>query len=370
MGKRELAEVLGLVWSVDFWRMAVLWTFSILASYLQLFAQTIFKNKSKAYPRCHPPCNGIIIRPLCIITGATSGLGEAAASALARQGFYVILAGRSSQLLAKTMEGITNQNKDAHLKAFEVDVSSFQSILRFKDSIEKWLLDSDLHFSIQLLINNAGILATSHRLTAEGYDMMMATNYVGAFCLTKVMLPLLRNSPIGSRIVNVTSFTHRSLFDVHVDKATVAGKCFLKTQHYPFAQTYEYAKLCLLLFSYQLHRQLHLNDKSCQVSVVAADPGIVKTNIMRELPSCVSLGAFNVLKILGLLQSPINGVSSILDAALAPPEISGIYFFGGKGRTINSSAFSYNIKVAEKLWTTSWDLFQELEHASRGTSTS
>jgi dehydrogenase/reductase SDR family protein X len=65
---------------------------------------------------------------------------------------------------------IKSWNKDAHLKPFEVDISSFQSILNFKGSLQQWLSDSKMHSSIQLLINNAGILATSCRLTAEGYD--------------------------------------------------------------------------------------------------------------------------------------------------------------------------------------------------------
>lgn len=77
-------------------------------------------------------------------------------------------------VLWQTMKGIKKRNKDAHLKAFEVDLSSFQSIFKFKDSLEKWLLDSDMHCSIQLLINNAGILATSHRLTIEGYDQWVS----------------------------------------------------------------------------------------------------------------------------------------------------------------------------------------------------
>lgn len=85
---------------------------------------------------------------------------------------------------------------------------------------------------------------------------------------------------------------------------------------------------------------------------------------MREVPSCISHMAFMVLKLLFLLQSPEKGVSSILDAALAPPEISGVYFFGGKGRTVKSSALSYNTKLAEKLWTTSCDLFLKLCLAS------
>ncbi|XP_059662082.1 short-chain dehydrogenase TIC 32, chloroplastic-like isoform X2 [Cornus florida] len=378
MAMKELREALHFACTVEFWRMAVLWTLSIILSYLHLFAQTFLSPNSGSYPRCSPrpvpppgtsssaaPAHG---RPVCVITGATSGLGAAAADALSREGFFVVL-GRSSHLLSKAISNIRKRNRGADLKAFEVDLSSFQSILNFKDSLQQWLLDSDMHSSIQLLINNAGILAASGRSTAEGNDMMMGTNYIAAFCLTKVLLPLLENSPAPSRIVNVTSFTHRNVFDIQVDKATVSGKLFSKLECYPYAHIYEYSKACLLLFSYELHRQFVLVGKSHQVSVSAADPGIVKTNIMREIPSCLSQVAFLVLKLLGLLQSPENGVHSILDAALAPAGTSGVYFFGGNGRTIKSSALSYDTKLSKELWATSCNLFFELQLSSEETST-
>uniref|UniRef100_F6H2V3 Dehydrogenase/reductase SDR family member on chromosome X n=1 Tax=Vitis vinifera TaxID=29760 RepID=F6H2V3_VITVI len=299
--------------------MALFWTLSLIISYLHLFIQRFpFSRKSNSYPRC-PPANTATFRPLCIITGATSGLGKAAAYALSKEGFYVVLVGRSSHLLSKTMVEIKEKNKNAHLKGFQVDLSSFHSILKFKGSLEQWLADSNMHSSIQLLINNAGILATSCRLTTEGCDQMMATNYMGAFSLTKLLLPLLRSSPVPSRIVNVSSFTHLNVFDMQVDEGTITGKCFSRPKQYPCAHIYEYSKLCLLLFAYELHRQLGCMHNSRHVSVIAVDPGAVETNIMREVPSCISHMAFMVLKLLFLLQSPENGVSSILDAALAPP---------------------------------------------------
>ncbi|XVF38946.1 hypothetical protein REPUB_Repub20aG0146500 [Reevesia pubescens] len=366
---KELKEALLFVLSVDFWRMAVLWTISLLTSYFQLHSNSFFSRKAQSYPRCHPPISDSL-RPVCIITGATSGLGAAAAHALSQEGFYVVLVGRSSHLLSKIMTEIKNQNGDACVKAFEVDMSSFQSILEFKGSLHQWLLDCKMHSSVQLLINNAGILATSPRFTPEGYDQMMGTNYIGAFCLTKFLLPLLKRSSVPSRIVNVTSFTHRSVFDVQVDKESVSGTRFLRSEQYPFARIYEYSKLYLLLFSYELQQQLGLMDKPCHISVNAADPGCVKTNIMREVPSCLSSMAFKVFKLLGLLLSPKNGVSSILDAALAPPEASGVYFFGGEGRTVSSSMLSQNAKLAKELWTMSNNLFLEASLASKEMSSS
>ncbi|KAB2040285.1 hypothetical protein E1A91_D02G077000v1 [Gossypium mustelinum] len=366
---KELKEALRFAASISFWRMAVFWTISLFISYFQLHTNWIFSRRLQSYPRCRPPISESLT-PVCIITGATSGLGAAAAHALSREGFFVVLVGRSSHLLSKIMTEIKTQNKDAHVKAFVVDLASFQSILEFKSSLQQWLLDCKLHCSLQLLINNAGILATSSRTTPEGYDQMMGTNYIGPFCLTKLLLPLLKRSPVPSRIVNVTSFTHRSVFDVQVDKESVYGTRFLRSEQYPFARLYEYSKLFLILFSYELHRQLGLMDQPYHVSVNAADPGSVKTNIMREVPSCLSSLAFQVLKSLGLLQSPKNGVSSLIDAALAPPEASGVYFFGGKGRTVDSSVLSHNTKLAKELWDISDNLFMEASLAFKETASS
>ncbi|KAI8573865.1 hypothetical protein RHMOL_Rhmol01G0308700 [Rhododendron molle] len=387
----EFKDALCFACTPDFWRMAVLWTLSLLLSYFQLLTKTLFSRKPISYPRCSPllpPSTTKPRLPVCIITGATSGLGAAAAYSLSLEGYFVVLVGRSPNLLSKVMTDIKRRNDNAHLKSFQVDLSSFASILKFKSSFELWLLDSDLHSSVQLLINNAGILATSLRFTAEGFDQMMGTNYLGAFSLTKVLLPLLENSPVPSRIVNVTSFTHRTAFGVQVDKETVSGKTFSKFKRYPCARIYEYSKLCLLLFSYELHRQFGVSGRSCPVSVVyvfqylpcywlllcaftstfAVDPGLVKTNIMRDVPTCLRYVAFLVLNLLGLLKSPESGVCSIVDAALAPPEISGVHFFGGNGRTVSSSARSYETKLAKELWETSCDLFRELQLAFKDSS--
>lgn len=70
----------------------------------------------------------------------------------------------------QTLKEIKSKNKDAQLKTFQVDMSSFKSIFKFKNSLEEWLSDSELHPSIQLLVNNAGIMATASRPTTEGYD--------------------------------------------------------------------------------------------------------------------------------------------------------------------------------------------------------
>ncbi|EOA21336.1 hypothetical protein CARUB_v10001696mg [Capsella rubella] len=267
---KKLKEAFTFICSSDVWRMALLWTIALLFSYFQLLKNTIFGSKSTTSSSSN---HSHTHRPVCVITGATSGLGKASAFKLSKKGFYVVLVGRSSHLLSKTLNEIKRQNADARLKAFEVDMSSFQSVLKFRNSLEQWLLESDLHSSIQLLVNNAGILATSSRPTFEGFDRMIATNYVGAFSLTKLLLPLLRNSHVPSRVVNVTSFTHRAAFAGRFDMDSVTGVNFSRSKQYPCARVYEYSKLCLLLFSYELHRQLHLTDDSHHISVVSRSSG-------------------------------------------------------------------------------------------------
>ncbi|WJX34163.1 hypothetical protein P8452_22299 [Trifolium repens] len=334
--------------------MALLWTFSVAYSHFQLLKDSLFSQKIVPYPRSSP--STFPTRPVCVITGATSGIGLSAACKLSKEGYVVVIVGRSEQLLSETMTKIKGWHEDAQLKAFQADLSSIESIIKFKHSLRQWLLDFDLHCSIQILINNAGILATSPRATTEGFDQMIGTNYIGAFVLTKLLLPLLESSPVSSKIVNVTSFTHRAVTDMQVDEGTISGKRFLSSKRYPYAQIYEYSKMCLLLFSFELHRQLCQMGKSHQIFVNVADPGVVQTNIMRDFPESLSWLAFSVLKRLRILQTPESGKEAIIDAALAPPGTSGAYFFGGKGRTINSSALSRNAKLAHELWETTCNM--------------
>ncbi|RHN51496.1 putative NAD(P)-binding domain-containing protein [Medicago truncatula] len=115
---------------------------------------------------------------------------------------------------------------------------------------------------------------------------MIGKNYIGQFVMTKLLLPLIERSHVSSKIVNVTSFTHRIV--------------------------------CLLLFSYELHRQLCQIGKSHQIFVNVADPEVVQTNIMREVPAKLSSVTFFILKRLHLLESSECGNDSIIDVALTP----------------------------------------------------
>lgn len=93
-----------------------------------------------------------------------------------------------NQYMLQAVSDIKSRNNDACLKAFEVDLSSFISILEFKNSLRKWLQDSNMHSSVQLLINNAGILATSPRFTSEGYDQLLFLKFFSMTIISGITL--------------------------------------------------------------------------------------------------------------------------------------------------------------------------------------
>ncbi|PRQ20612.1 putative NAD(P)-binding domain-containing protein [Rosa chinensis] len=237
-----MKEALDFVLSMEFWRMGLLWTLSLLIPYWNLlFASTTPPSRSSP-----PSFQSSASSPVLLLDWVLRRPCSLRS--------WLLCVERLSHLLEKTMMEIKRKNESAHLKAFEVDLSSFQSILQFKASLQQWLSHLQMHPSIQLLINDAGIFAASSTCTSEVYDR-----------------------PVSSRIVNVTSFTHGS------------GE----SKGNPYAHVYEYSKckllmslllkisycysnfnvlhvltLFLLRFSYELHHQLGLMDISCHVSII------------------------------------------------------------------------------------------------------
>ncbi|KAL2634563.1 hypothetical protein R1flu_006042 [Riccia fluitans] len=336
-------------------RMGLFWTLAVMYSYAQLLFQSVLRS-GLTFSRSSPLTSASRDkrRLVCIVTGASSGIGKATAEALAVHGYHTILAGRSKSRLSEVIEMLRGKHENVSLEAIELDLSSVSSILSFTEAVKKSLDSFPGSGRLQLLVNNAGILAGSQRYNDAGFDSVIATNYLGPYFLTQQLLPILHEGSPQARIVNVGSFTHRCVRAGLVDEKHLAQGSManfpLGKDWYSVAQVYENSKLCMLLFTYELHRRLYANPGSSQISVMAADPGIVRTNIMRELPSSLVSLTFFILSVLGLLQDPYDGSRAVVDAALAPEGLSGKYFFGGNGKTIKSSALSHNKNLAEQLW--------------------
>ena len=203
------------------------------------------------------------------ITGANSGLGKESARAMAAKGAHVIMAGRDPVKLDTAFSEITALNPDASLETIIVDLASLESVRACAEQA------NERFEKIDLLINNAGIMACPKMHTADGFEMQFGTNHLGHFVLTAGLMPLLRKGGIsggGGRIVNVSSRGH-FITDVDLDDPN------FENREYDEWQSYGQAKTANILFSVGLEKRF--GDEG--IHAIAIHPGGIQTNLSRHL---------------------------------------------------------------------------------------
>ena len=200
---------------------------------------------------------------VAVVTGANSGLGYETALALAGCGAHVTMAVRDTAKGDNAATLMRRAHPDAVIKVTALDLASLASIREFAS---RW--SADHPNGLDLLINNAGVMALPHRLTADGFEMQIGTNHLGHFALTGLLLPALV-ARHRSRVVTVSSFAHRmgrlSLDDLMGEK------------RYRAWGAYGQSKLANLLFTAELQRRLDRAHLS--VKAMAAHPGYSNTNL-------------------------------------------------------------------------------------------
>ncbi|KAG6930016.1 retinol dehydrogenase 11-like, partial [Chelydra serpentina] len=231
-----------------------------------------------------------------IVTGANSGIGKYVALDLARRNARTILACRSRERGQAVVEEIQRVTGNPHVPLRIVDMSNMASIRRFARQIrqEETRLD--------ILVNNAGGTGLPFSITAEGLEQTFATNYLGPFLLTNLLLDTMKGSA-PARIVNVSSFTHFQ---------GVANVKHLTGEERPknFDQAYKSTKLMNVLFTNELARRL----QGTGVTANSLNPGIVKTEIMRHFNWLVRL----LYSIIGIfLMSAEEGAASTIYCAVS-----------------------------------------------------
>lgn len=210
---------------------------------------------------------------LAIVTGATSGLGFEAAIALAQAGADVVLAGRDESH-GRWVVGKIRPLAPASLLRFErLDLANLGAIADFVRRIER------LERPIDLLINNAGVMALPNReVTDDGFEMQLATNYLGHFALTGRLLPLLRTGR-ETRVVHVSSLAHRwgriNLADLQLERG------------YRALKAYGQSKLAVLMFAIELQRRSVAGK--WRLMSLAAHPGYARTALFERGPGKGSL---------------------------------------------------------------------------------
>jgi NAD(P)-dependent dehydrogenase (short-subunit alcohol dehydrogenase family) len=144
-----------------------------------------------------------------IVTGANSGLGFVAARELARAGAHVIVASRDTDKGARAMSAIKSAHPAADVEVAQLDLASLASVRAFATQFRAG------HNQLDLLINNAGIMAAPHRQTADGFELQLGTNHLGHFALTGLLMPAC-NQRLGTRVATMSSNLHRS-GQIHFD---------------------------------------------------------------------------------------------------------------------------------------------------------
>ncbi len=276
-----------------------------------------------------PDSEGKII----LITGANSGLGFETAQAIAAKKATVVMACRNPAKGEKAVENIHSLFPDAKIALMDLDLSSLKSINMFAEKFK------NAYDYIDILINNAGVMAPPYSTTEDGFELQIGINHFGHFALTGLLLDLLLQAETG-RIVSVSSFAHKmgaiNFHDINWKK---------KYSKWP---AYSQSKLANLLFTYELDRRL--KNVNARAIAVAAHPGYSHTKLQRYT------GLFSFLNHI-IAQPPHMGALPILYAATAW-NIGGGHFIGPDGflemrgypKKTHSNKKSFNQDVARRLW--------------------
>jgi protochlorophyllide reductase len=196
-----------------------------------------------------------------LVTGANAGLGLETSGALAAAGAEVLLACRNLDKAEQAGRRIRQRHPAARVRVVELDLADLDSVRRLADA----LVDADL--TIDVLVNNAGLMAVDAARTAQGYEMQYGVNHLGHFALTARLLPLVLRSEIA-RVVNVSSMGHRAARGM-ADPTL--------TRRYDRWNAYFHSKLANLLFTAELHRRAE--DAGSPLTVLAAHPGGSRTDL-------------------------------------------------------------------------------------------
>lgn len=280
-----------------------------------------------------------------VVTGGNSGVGFETALELARHGATTIIACRSASRGEPALRRIKEAAPASQTELMILDLGDLASINAFAERF------MDAHEKLDLLVNNAGIMATPYRTTKDGFESQLGTNHLGHFALTAKLMPSISAAP-SARIVNVSSVGHRS-GDIDFDAL------LLDRSNYKRWRAYYRSKLANLLFTYEMHRRLECAQIG-NISSLAAHPGVARTNLAQGMGFVGTL-----LKPIAFLfvQSAQMGALPILRAATDTNAQSGQYYGPDKPHErsgypiiVSSSSESHDEETAHRLWECSEEL--------------
>jgi len=272
---------------------------------------------------------GMMDGKICIVTGATAGIGYYTALEIARMGGSVIIVGRNESKCVETAHSLMEMSGNHSIDYIVTDLSSQAQIRSLADKFYRRFNHLDV------LVNNAGGFFMRRKLSVDGLEMTFALNHLAYFLLTHLLLDVLKASA-NARIVNVSSGSH---LHQHIDFNDLQ-----LTRFYNPMKAYGRSKFANILFTYELTRRLI----GTNITANALTPGMVATDMWkignRWLASLIS----SAMK--PFAQSPLEGAQTSIYLATSPEMdgVTGKYFADQK--PINSDPGTYDLVAAQKLW--------------------
>jgi NAD(P)-dependent dehydrogenase (short-subunit alcohol dehydrogenase family) len=283
-----------------------------------------------------------------VVTGANAGVGLAAAKVLAGRGATVLLACRNVGKGERAADEIRTDVTDAQVSVVGLDLASLASVRKAADAIRSGAPRLDV------LINNAGVMQVPYQRTDDGFELTLATNHLGHFALTGLLLDRLLETP-GSRIVTVSSIAHK--------RGVIRFDDLQSESSYNASSAYEQSKLANLLFTYELNDRLEAAGRD--TIALAAHPGNARTSLWKSssrLENALISPRLHVLNF-WLVQSAERGALPTLRASVDPTARGGEYYgpagafeFTGSPRRVESSAASRDVTARRRLWKVSEEL--------------
>ncbi|MEV0114508.1 oxidoreductase [Streptomyces sp. NPDC050844] len=278
-----------------------------------------------------------------VVTGANSGIGHVTARELARRGARVVLACRSEERGSRALTRLRSEVPGAEAEFRRLDLGDLGSVREFAASYE-----SETQGGLDLLINNAGVMALPYRQTVDGFETQFGVNHLGHFALTGLLLPLLLRTP-GARIVTVSSGMH-AVANIDIDDLN-------SERSYRRWIAYGRSKTANLLFVHELARRLAAAGSD--VVAAAAHPGYASTNLQAAAPRMEGRKAAERFIRIGnglVAQSADAGALPTLFAATAPgvrpDSFTGPRILGWRGAPARSwrAGWTKDDVAAGRLW--------------------
>ena len=272
-----------------------------------------------------------------IITGASSGLGLASAEAFAKENHNILMLARGEQRLNQAAEELKNKYPSAAIETQVLDVSDFEQIRDFATNQTK---------TVDVLMNNAGLMGPDFKLSPQGIESQMATNHLGHFLLTNLLWQKLAKDT--GRVISLSSVVHRRSKLEAGSKEEIAGA----TGKYDRWGRYADSKLACLFFAREL--DIRAKQAGSKILSIAAHPGWALTGLQANYPNTFDF----------LAQKAAVGARSQIRAALEPG-FQGGEFIGprfeawGEPKLIAGSKHSQRLDVMKRLWEISEELTGE-----------